>query len=132
MGPQRRAMVRVCAQCEADNATKRCSRCKACYYCSAECQKAAWSVHKRTNCFVAAKPLPPPPARTSGSWDSISEQQLQNCLTDTEIDRIASRDPARSTLLQAITDGVNRGKLKAFANPPQYDRFALQTLHAAG
>ena len=27
---------------------------------------------------------------------------------------------------------MNRGQLKAFANPPQYDRFALQTLHAAG
>ncbi|KAK9810053.1 hypothetical protein WJX72_004035 [[Myrmecia] bisecta] len=33
--------------CEADLATRKCSRCKKVQYCSAACQKAAWKIHKR-------------------------------------------------------------------------------------
>eukprot|EP00164_Ancoracysta_twista_P004155 GFYU01005586.1.p1 GENE.GFYU01005586.1~~GFYU01005586.1.p1 ORF type:complete len:613 (-),score=89.15 GFYU01005586.1:535-2373(-) len=41
--------VKLCqnGQCAAYDATLRCSRCKLATYCGRECQKAAWSVHKR-------------------------------------------------------------------------------------
>lgn len=40
---------RFCAQCSKPNCTKRCSECKNIYYCSKECQKNHWNVHKK-NC----------------------------------------------------------------------------------
>lgn len=35
-----------CANCKTSNCTKRCSACKAVYYCSDVCQKSDWKAHK--------------------------------------------------------------------------------------
>lgn len=37
----------TCARCGAGPATKRCSKCKSEWYCSRECQLAAWNGHKK-------------------------------------------------------------------------------------
>jgi hypothetical protein len=36
----------ACIGCEGPAAATRCSRCKFAYYCSAECQKDHWPLHK--------------------------------------------------------------------------------------
>lgn len=36
-----------CGNCGKENATKRCSRCNRIHYCSVDCQKAHWKVHKK-------------------------------------------------------------------------------------
>jgi hypothetical protein len=40
--------VHVCANCDAEGATKFCSACKEEWYCSRECQKSHWKAHKRS------------------------------------------------------------------------------------
>ena len=37
---------RTCPVCQQANATKRCSRCNAVWYCSPECQRKHWTIHK--------------------------------------------------------------------------------------
>jgi len=39
--------TRKCDVCKTST-TKACARCKTSYFCSAECQKAAWKKHKKT------------------------------------------------------------------------------------
>ncbi len=39
--------VRVCASCEKGNCKLYCGKCKSAYYCSRECQAAAWPTHKK-------------------------------------------------------------------------------------
>lgn len=36
-----------CLYCNNHNAKMRCTRCKTIYFCNIECQKRAWSVHKK-------------------------------------------------------------------------------------
>lgn len=36
-----------CLNCENDNATKKCNRCKSVWFCSKECQLAKWKEHKK-------------------------------------------------------------------------------------
>ena len=36
-----------CSQCETEGATKKCSSCKQAFYCSKECQKAHFRMHKK-------------------------------------------------------------------------------------
>ena len=36
-----------CVVCDKKNCTLRCSKCKSVYFCNKECQKKAWSVHKK-------------------------------------------------------------------------------------
>ena len=90
----------ICTQCGKPEAKKRCSQCKFVFYCSADCQRAAWPGHKGA-CFAgaaakqaaageasaaaAAAASAPPPARTGGSWDDVSERQLLIALTENEL-----------------------------------------------
>ena len=43
----------ACAQCAAAGATKRCGECRGEAYCSAQCQRQHWPVHKAA-CFVVS------------------------------------------------------------------------------
>ena len=36
-----------CLTCNKHDATKRCSKCKSVYFCSEDCQKKAWRIHKK-------------------------------------------------------------------------------------
>ena len=53
-----------CLECGAE-ASKRCGRCKAVFYCSAACQRAGWPAHK-AKCGIVV-PAPPAPAATTPS-----------------------------------------------------------------
>ena len=57
---------KACLSCGAREGIKACGRCKAVFFCNAECQKRAWPGHKAA-CQAAVprmpkKPEPPPPA----------------------------------------------------------------------
>ena len=60
---------------------KKCGRCKEAYYCSRECQKWAWPVHKR-HCYAPGAERPPRPARKPAPKkpDVVREEQVD--LTD--------------------------------------------------
>lgn len=43
-----------CANCLRNNCVQKCSKCQQVYYCSTECQKADWKIHK-TQCYSPKK-----------------------------------------------------------------------------
>lgn len=45
---QRDIMTHTCAACGEKNPSKKCGNCKGVGYCSRECQKAHWPIHKKT------------------------------------------------------------------------------------
>jgi hypothetical protein len=68
---QKLEQIMICEKCLKEAATMSCSRCKCGYYCSAECQKADWNVHKNfcrlwnkkgkfSNPFYTANPVNTP------------------------------------------------------------------------
>jgi hypothetical protein len=65
------------------------------------------------------------PPRTGGSWDDLSEQQLQLALSDEESRRLASSGPVRTTLQAALSYGLQRSHLRIYANAPRYDRLVV-------
>jgi len=58
-------LLRYCENCNAEGASKRCSRCEAAWYCSKECQKQAWKRGHRAKCSVQA--AAPPTAAPAGA-----------------------------------------------------------------
>jgi hypothetical protein len=46
-----------CVVCEKKDETKKCSRCKSVFYCSAACQRQDWTFHKTTCCNVDVKEM---------------------------------------------------------------------------
>ena len=140
----------VCAQCGKPEAKKRCSQCKCVFYCSADCQRAAWPAHKGT-CFAgaaakqaaageaaaaaAAAASAPPPPRTGGSWDDVSERQLLLALSDDELAKRAallSNGAGRTPLLTALSYGIKRKLLRVYGNAPRYDRLVVSATAADG
>mmetsp|Transcript_37202 Transcript_37202/g.72576 ORF Transcript_37202/g.72576 Transcript_37202/m.72576 type:complete len:575 (-) Transcript_37202:184-1908(-) len=53
-GSKDKTIERICGNCGSPHNLKVCSKCKLVSYCSADCQKAAWKIHKKT-CVSAAK-----------------------------------------------------------------------------
>ena len=105
----------VCAQCGKADAKKRCSQCKCVFYCSADCQRAAWPDHKTACMEVVAGNAPaaqaavPPPPRGGGSWDDVSERQLLLALSEDELARreqLLSNGGGRTPLLAALSYGI--------------------------
>ena len=39
-------VTKVCSHCQAEGARHKCGRCKSAFYCSRECQRAAWRAHR--------------------------------------------------------------------------------------
>ena len=58
-------LLRYCENCNAEGASKRCSRCEVAWYCSKECQKQAWKRGHRAKCSVQA--AAPPTAAPAGA-----------------------------------------------------------------
>lgn len=52
MSLQKNVNTKLCGSCSKPDCTKRCSKCKAIYYCSQECQKSHWDNHKH-NCQIS-------------------------------------------------------------------------------
>lgn len=134
----------TCAQCAIKHAKKRCSACRRVFYCSVECQKAAWPDHKR-NCrkpaesaAAARSPLPSSqlmPERTGGEWDAITEQQAILALTAPEHEKLARTGSATAphmTLLAALRAGAQDRRLKLYSNAPRYDRLLVWTTTSMG
>ena len=56
------ASIKFCNSCQRPGEwKKRCGRCKEAYYCSRECQKWAWPVHKK-HCYAPGDERPAKPA----------------------------------------------------------------------
>jgi hypothetical protein len=51
--------VHVCANCDAEGATKLCSACKEEWYCSRECQKSHWKKAHKKSCSLSNGMKPP-------------------------------------------------------------------------
>ena len=78
------ASVKFCNSCQRPGEWKKfCGRCKEAYYCSRECQKWAWPVHKK-HCYEpgAERPARPPPKKPvpRPKADVVREEQVD--LTD--------------------------------------------------
>ena len=93
---------------------------------------------KRKNIELLESPPPPPPPppplppRTGGAWDDVTEQQAILALTEPERAILAggasTAANSRGTALRAaLSDGVNSGLLKLYANAPRYDRLFVCT-----
>lgn len=64
----------LCAACHKPNATKRCGKCRAVFYCSRACQATHWRAHKLT-CGTPPPPVMPRP-QTPGELAEACAKQL--------------------------------------------------------
>jgi len=75
--------IKFCNSCQRPGEwKKKCGRCKEAYYCSRECQKWAWPVHKQ-HCYAVGeeRPSKPPPKKAPPKKpDVVREEQVD--LTD--------------------------------------------------
>jgi len=134
----------VCAQCGQPGAKKRCSQCKLVFYCSIDCQRAAWPKHKAAcnNLAAAGKtkaatapptpPPPPPPRSGEGPWEDISEKQVMLALSDAEEKQFAAARAASTSLLAALAYGIRAQRVRVLANAPLYDRLVVWTTRSEG
>ena len=91
--------------------TKRCSRCKAVWYCSAECQKAAWAAH-RTSCKACATDGSKDEDRSSfrGGFFAKNETpttplgRASDCMSDMEVYVRENRAAKASSALSGVLD----------------------------
>lgn len=83
---------KVCARCFKQTQQKlRCSSCKTCWYCSAECQKADWAIHKY-ECPLLKRLAP-------ACKDTTTEKKEDNTTeADKRISHILPPNAARSVL----------------------------------
>lgn len=94
-----------CAVCGKE-ATKRCSRCKTTWYCSAEHQKEDWKIHKKTICITS----------TPASKDQ--HQADQYTLHKTAFDRIIKKygldtDAKSTEIAEFLTTADSENKVSA-------------------
>lgn len=78
---------KACLSCGAKEGIKACGRCKAVYFCNAECQKRAWPGHK-VACQAAMpkmpkKPEPPPPEPAPAAAAGGPELEPVSAVPDT-------------------------------------------------
>jgi hypothetical protein len=103
--------VKRCASCQRPGEwTKHCGRCKDTYYCSRECQKWAWPVHKQ-HCYAPGADRPPRPPRRPKPKPAPVPSAEQVDLTDKALrvfylegcgDVTASMEGARRALPEAF------------------------------
>ena len=135
----------ACAHCGAEDAKKKCSACKQCYYCSVDCQRAAWPAHKKicskgvfaplaTSERAFAAPAVDPSAyphvpRTGGAWDDLAEQTelLIQSLGEEEQAKLTDSSSEGSSLLADLKAGFKSHEVKMYGNPPRYDRLIVWT-----
>jgi hypothetical protein len=87
--------IKFCNSCQRPGEwKKRCGRCKEAYYCSRECQKWAWPVHKK-HCYAPGdeRPARPPPKKPvpRPKADVVSCVEVK-CLARHAIDATLARD----------------------------------------
>ena len=85
------ASIKFCNCCQRPGEwKKKCGRCKEAYYCSRECQRWAWPVHKQ-HCYAPGAERPSATAEEARSEkpDVVREEQVD--LTDKALARFFSR-----------------------------------------
>lgn len=146
-GPTATELARACSVCAEPDARYRCSACRVVYYCSAECQKYAWSGHKAACKRSVANARAHKMAREASDRDAAvaaaraaagygglaaARDDARAADGDADHDAITLKQDIASSLLSAISDGLTNKKLWAFADAPKYDRLVLTSVGGEG
>jgi MYND finger len=98
------SVERLCANGSCEKAGKHlCSGCNEELYCSRDCQKSHWLLHKRS-CLTATKPV------AVSSFDSLSAKQLKNLL---KVKAAGFDKDAKKTVLDLLDQIVEKPQLVA-------------------
>ena len=83
---------RSCALSSCSNvATKKCSRCRAAYYCSTECNVANWKVHKRDCNKVEKEECNAPKEKPKTKKDQLKKEKRGKSTTKTDEAEVNSK-----------------------------------------
>jgi len=73
----------------------------------------------------SAPTVPLTPRDGSGAWDDLDEQQVHLSLSEAESHSLRSKKATGPSLWQRVASGLQSGELRAYCNPPRYDRLLL-------